>query len=101
MSVKPSYEELQQRVKELEGEAAERERLERTSDVQMQELISIFDGISEPIYVCDPESHELLYANAAVATFFGPDILGKKCYRVLQGLDEPCDFCTNPMIFGE
>jgi PAS domain S-box-containing protein len=101
VSRKPSYEELQQRVKELEGEAAERERLERTSDVQMQELISIFDGISEPICVCDPESHELLYANAAVASFFGPDILGKKCYHVLQGLDEPCDFCTNPMIFGE
>ena len=101
MSAKPSYEELQLRVKELEGGAAERERLEKALEVQIQELISIFDGISEPIYVCDPESHELLYANAAVASFFGPDILGKKCYRVLQGLDEPCDFCTNPMIFGE
>ena len=101
MSREPSYEELEQRLKELESEAAERERLEKALDVQIQELISIFDGISEPIYVCDPGSHELLYANAAVASIFGPDIVGKKCYRVLQGLDEPCDFCTNSMIFGE
>lgn len=101
MTRKPSYEELEQKVKDLESEAAERVRLEKALDVQMQELISIFDGISEPIYVCDPESYELLYVNAATTTIFRPDIVGKKCYRVFQGLDEPCDFCTNPKIFGD
>jgi len=100
MSTKPTYEELEQRVVELERETARRESAERALDAQKQELISIFDSIDEAIYVCDPESYELLYVNAAAKSLFGPDIVGKKCHVTFQGLDEPCDFCTNPMIFG-
>jgi PAS domain S-box-containing protein len=96
-----TYEELEQKVRELEEEAAERKRLEEALDTQRRELISIFDSIDEGVYVCDPESYELLYVNAAAKAIFGSDIVGEKCYQVFQGLDSPCDFCTNPMIFGE
>ena len=101
MSEKPTYAELEQTVKKLENERAKRETAEKALDVQRRELISIFDGISEPIYVCDPETHELIYANAATRAIFGSNLVGQKCYRALQGLDKPCDFCTNSMIFGE
>ncbi len=97
----PSYEELEQRVRELEQEATKRALAEKALDLQRQELISIFDSIDEAVYVCDPESYELLYVNAAGQAIFGPDIVGKKCHRVFQDLERPCEFCTNPMIFGQ
>jgi PAS domain S-box-containing protein len=124
MAEKPTYAELEQTIKKLENEAARHERPEKTLDLQRRELLSVFDGINEPIYICDPDTHELLYANAATqAVFgpalvgpdthellyanaatqavFGPALVGQKCYHAFQGSDKPCDFCTNPIIFGE
>ena len=101
MAEKPTYAELEQTVKKLENEAVKRERLEKALDTQMRELISIFDSINERIFVCDPDTHEVLYVNAATTAIFGPDLVERKCYRMFQGLDKPCGFCTNPMIFGE
>jgi PAS domain S-box-containing protein len=93
--------ESEEKAKQLENEVVERQGLKQNLDAQREELISIFDSIDEPIYVCDPESYELLYVNAATKAVFGSDIVGKKCHLIFQGLDRPCDFCTNPMIFGE
>ena len=86
---------------ELDKEALKQESAGEGVDTRGDELISIFDSIDEAIYICDPESHELLYVNAATEAIFGSDIVGKKCYRVFQGLESPCEFCTNPQIFGE
>ena len=101
MDKKLSYEELEERVNELEKQATKRGLAGKIVEPNRQELISIFDSIDEAVYVCDPETYELLYVNAATRTIFGVDIVGKKCHRVFQGLDRPCEFCTNPMIFGE
>jgi PAS domain S-box-containing protein len=67
----------------------------------LEQLISVFDAIDEKIYVADPESFDILYVNGAMKKLFGEDVLGKKCHKVMQDLDEPCDFCTNPLIFGK
>jgi PAS domain S-box-containing protein len=67
----------------------------------LEQLISIFDAIDEKIYVADPETYEILYANPAKKRVFGKAIIGRKCHIAFQGLDEPCEFCTNPLIFGE
>jgi PAS domain S-box-containing protein len=96
-----THEELKQRVSDLEKEVAEKESAGRVLERQRRELISIFDSIDEPIYVCDPVTYEVLYVNASTKALFGRDIVGRKCHRMFQGLDEPCDFCTNPMILGE
>jgi PAS domain S-box-containing protein len=79
----------------------ERIKAEQTLDEPWEQLISIFDAIDEKVYVSDPVTHEILYVNPAKKSVFGHDIVGQECYRVFQGLDEPCDFCTNPMILGE
>ncbi|MCP4694130.1 MAG: PAS domain S-box protein [Desulfobacterales bacterium] len=63
-------------------------------------LLSILDGIDEPVYVADPETYEVLYVNNAAQKNWGaPD--GKKCHEYLQNRDAPCPFCTNDKIFGE
>ena len=84
---------------ELRGEMAERERVERARLADHQQLRSIFDSIDEPIYVADPQTYELLYVNEAFRRIWG-DGVGDKCYRVLQGRDAPCPFCTNHKILG-
>lgn len=74
----------------LAEEALERER---------RQLIAVFDNLDEVIYVSDPDTYEVLYANQAVRLRFG-DVIGQKCFKSLQGLDAPCTFCTNRHIFG-
>lgn len=75
--------------------AAERERTQ-----EYRQLLAIFDSISEPVYVADPHSYEILYANRAVRRIWG-EVIGEPCYQVLQGLEAPCPFCTNDLIFGD
>jgi PAS domain S-box-containing protein len=101
MDRKPTYEELEKRIEALEEALARRARAQEAADAQRQEFISIFDSIDEAIYISDPETYEILYVNEATRSTFGFDVVGKKCHRVFQGLDRPCDFCTNTMIFRE
>lgn len=68
----------------------------------MKNLAVEFDGLNELIYVADRESYELLYLNKCGLQVFGYDnfeqVKGKKCYEVLQGRTEPCDFCNNDLL---
>jgi PAS domain S-box-containing protein len=91
----------ERRVDRSKRELVERLKADGSLNEPWDQLISIFDAIDEKVYVSDPETHEILYANPAKKNLFGEDIVGEKCYRVFQGLEEPCDFCTNPKIFGE
>ncbi len=81
-----------------------KKKIEETEEqirMEREQLLSIFEGIDEPIYVADPETYEILYANKALRKIFGEDVTGKICYEVLQNLDKPCDFCTNDKIMGK
>ncbi|WP_343209523.1 PAS domain-containing hybrid sensor histidine kinase/response regulator [Anaerolentibacter hominis] len=60
------------------------------------------------IYICDMNSYELLYLNHTAADALyeitrlrRSDILGRKCYEVIQGRTTPCPFCTNDRITEE
>ena len=64
------------------------------------QLLSIFNNIDEAIYIADPQTYEILYANHAIERDFGY-VTGKKCHEVFQDLKEPCPFCTNNIILGE
>lgn len=61
----------------------------------------LFDGLDELVYVSDPDTYEILFVNKKIRERCGSEILGKKCYKALQNLNEPCSFCTNKYIFGE
>ncbi|WP_158558747.1 EAL domain-containing protein [Mitsuokella sp. AF21-1AC] len=61
-----------------------------------------FDHMDERVYMCDPETYDLVYINQAVARDFHlPEdfsCAGKKCYEVIVGGREPCEFCTNHLL---
>ncbi|GAB6184440.1 ATP-binding protein [Thermodesulfovibrio hydrogeniphilus] len=65
---------------------------------ERNQLLSIFDSIDFIIYISDPFTHEILYANKYTKELFGKDLVGKLCYVELQGKDQPCEFCTNEII---
>jgi PAS domain S-box-containing protein len=67
---------------------------------ERQQLISIFESINQVIYVSDPATCEVLYVNQAMKDAFGKELIGGLCYREFQGLEEPCDFCTNGIILA-
>ena len=91
----------ERRVDASKRQLVERLKAEQTLHEPWEQLLSIFDAIDEKVYVSDPETHEILYANPAKRKVFGQDIVGQKCHKAFQELDAPCEFCTNPMIFGE
>jgi PAS domain S-box-containing protein len=66
-----------------------------------EQLLSVMEAFDDPAYVADPVTYELLFVNKAIKKQMGEDIIGKKCFNVLQNSDSPCSFCTNSQIFGE
>ena len=91
----------ERRVDKSKRQLVERLKTEQTLNEPWEQLISIFDAIDEKVYVADPVTHEILYVNPAKRSVFGQNIVGQKCHKAFQGLDAPCDFCNNHMIFGE
>lgn len=58
-------------------------------------LNTILDAMEEVIYVRDLDTYELYYLNPAGRRLTGiADYQGQKCYKVLQGLQDPCSFCN-------
>lgn len=81
-------------------DTTEREKAKKKILEHEKQLLSIFDGMGELIYVSDPNTYEILFMNKICRKNLG-DNIGQKCYKVFQGFDAPCSFCTNKMIFGE
>ena len=72
----------------------------RSPVFQRDQLASMFDGIQEVVYVSDPRTYEILYVNKHVKDLLGKDPVGGICHLEFQGLDHPCEFCTNEIILG-
>lgn len=56
------------------------------------------------VYVCDIDTYELLYLNPpACDTLKRPlrQLVGHKCYEMIQGRTTPCPFCTNARLTEE
>jgi len=65
---------------------------------EREQLVSILDSIDESIYVADTDTYEFLFANKALMKDLTGNPIGSLCYKVLQGRDTPCEFCTNNII---
>ena len=51
------------------------------------------------MYVADIDTHELIYMNKKALNIYGfksvDEVVGKKCYEILQNLSSPCKICNN------
>lgn len=75
-----------------------RKKIEKALDDERKQLLSIFNNIEDAIYISDIETYEILYVNNYFKNIFKENPIGKLCYNVFQGLNSPCDFCTNEKI---
>lgn len=57
----------------------------------------ILDEVDSSVYICDVETHELLYLNEPLLKNLGKsynECIGKPCYEVLMNYGQPCCFCV-------
>jgi PAS domain S-box-containing protein len=84
MKQEPLYEELMERIRELEAEAAGRRKAEaalRESEVRLK---TVLDSVQAGIIVIDPETHIIVGVNAAAGRMFGApreQLLGRVCHE--------------------
>jgi len=94
MSRKPTYEELEQRVKELEKGAAESKRTEEELQESKSFLSNIFSSIQDGISILDSE-YNIIRVNHAMEEWYSHKVplTGKKCYEAYREQDKPCKGC--------
>ncbi len=63
---------------------------------KQEETQELLDMLPFPIYISNPENYVVLCHNKALSEYLGGlNIVGKKCYEQLMGLDKPCSFCSS------
>lgn len=95
MPKKPTYEELERRVKELEKVADERRRTPRVFLASDQEKEAILNSLMEHVIHQDTEMR-ILWANRAAcesANFSNEEIVGHYCYEIWPKRSDPCSDC--------
>ncbi|MBW1743675.1 MAG: PAS domain-containing protein [Deltaproteobacteria bacterium] len=95
MPKKPTYEELEQRVKELESEISGYTARERVLERQGFEKTAILDSLLEHVVYQDDEMN-VLWANQAACDSVGmarEDLIGRHCYEVWAGRESTCEDC--------
>ena len=66
----------------------------------MHKTMAVADYLDTMISVVDLD-YNLLYANRAMVDMYDVDrdnYIGKKCYKIIRGLDEPCSICQLPAL---
>ncbi len=80
---------------------AEKEEQERLSRQKLDYFHWMLDSYEGNVYISDMETYELLYLNQSSCDVLGApavQLLGRKCYEVIQGRTSPCPFCTNDKL---
>jgi PAS domain S-box-containing protein len=85
---------------EMIGTFLDRLQTQSTLSFEREQLLSVFDSFNQSVYVADPKTYEILYANKYLKDLFGRGLVGRTCYREFHGLNAPCGFCTNAKILA-
>jgi len=95
MASKPTYEELEKRVKELEKEASKRKLAEKALKESEAQKRAILDGSIDRIRLVDKDLR-IIWANETTLkklNVAAEDLIGQVCYKVFRGRDTPCVEC--------
>ena len=99
MAHKPTYEELEQRIEELEKESVERKRVEGALEASTRRYKAIVEGSPDMIYVLDSEGH-FSFVGGAVESLLGftlEELIGKHFTSIIW----PEDIKKAERHFGE
>ena len=95
MSQKPTYEELEQRIKELEKEAVDRKKIEEALKESEKRYRSLVENIDFGVTMMDSD-HNIVMTNVSQARMFNKPVhefIGKKCFREYEKRENVCPHC--------
>ena len=94
MSKKPTYEKLDQRIKELEKEAVKLKPVEKAHRESERLLNDVFNSIQDGISVLNTDL-TIRSVNGLMKKWYAKNLPleGKKCYVCYHDSDKPCDPC--------
>ncbi|MFZ5993583.1 MAG: PAS domain-containing sensor histidine kinase [Thermodesulfobacteriota bacterium] len=75
-------------------------RAKKPSGTSEEILAGIIASITDHMSMID-ENHNIVWANEVAGELFGPDLVGKKCYRAYHGYDKPCEPCVAQRCFED
>ena len=65
----------------------------------MNKIWEFFENLDEIVYVADMDKYVLVYMNKKALEIYGfhtmDEIVGKKCYELIQHGFSPCSICNN------
>ena len=78
----------------------------RRADEEKSQIIGVLQtllaNVDIVMYVNDPSTHRLVYANDYLCRLRGKEnLVGDFCYDALQGRDSPCPFCPQKYLFDK
>jgi len=97
MSRKPTYEELEKRVKELEKENLEGKKAEEALRESEAEKKAILDASVDRIRLVDTDM-KIIWANKTTTRELNvapEDLTGQPCYKIFFDSDAPCSVCPS------
>ncbi len=66
---------------------------------KQKQIQTLVDSLPAPIYISDMQNYKMLFYNKVLSDYFDMTHADTKhCYELLQGLDAPCEFCTNKQL---
>lgn len=86
---------------DIDALTREKEHLSALHTQKLQYFYWMMDLYPGNIYISDMKTYELLYLNETSCHTLGckkNELLGRKCYEVIQGQSSPCSFCTNKYL---
>lgn len=95
---------FQAELTDVDALAAEKEELSRLYRLKLDYFRWTLDMYVGNVYVSDMDDYELLYLNETACKTLGKtpaQLLGRKCYEVIQGRSTPCPFCTNHKLAAD
>ena len=94
---KPTYEELEQRIKEFENAESERKRVEEALRESEEKYRSMMEAMDEAVYICS-QDYRVEYMNPAMVKRTGWGAIGEPCYKAIHELDEKCPWCVHDKV---
>lgn len=98
----PEYQARVEQIQEFHHLKWSKEQLPKSMTPTSETLENIVESLDDLVYVSDPMTYELYYLSPVGRRLTGAyDYKGRKCYKVIQGKDSPCEFCTNNKLQKE
>jgi PAS domain-containing protein len=98
MTQKPTYEALEQRVKELEKEVADHKSAEESLKEKMHLNNILLDAMPCVALLIRPKTREIVLSNEAGRK--AGAVPGTTCYEAWAQRDEPCPWCLAPEVWA-